>query len=109
MQRFKLNVGTGSSESWFDGGTAADVDPTVDEWKQMAFTISGTECVVYIDGQIVSQNTYSGVDWTGCDIISIMSGAPRFTGWNHLSDESLMDDLRIYKKALSQAEIQAML
>ncbi|WP_247653482.1 LamG domain-containing protein [Flavobacterium sp. CS20] len=75
----------------------------------MAFTISDTESVVYINGQVVSQNTFSGVDWTGCDILSIMSGAPRFTGWDHLSDESLMDDLRIYKKALSQTEIQSML
>ena len=75
----------------------------------MAFTISSTECVVYIDGQVVSQNAFTGVDWTDCDILSIMSGAPRFTGWNHRSDESLMDNLRIYKKALSQEEIQSML
>ncbi|EDP94299.1 LamG domain-containing protein [Kordia algicida OT-1] len=108
MQRFKLNVGTGSGEAWFDGGSAADLDPTNPQWVQMAFTISQTECVVYIDGQIVSQNTFPGVDWTDCDILSIMSGAPRFTGWNHLSDQSAMDNLRIYKKALSQAEIQSL-
>ena len=109
MQRFKLNVGTGDGESWFDGGPAADLDPNNSGWVQMAFTISSTESVVYIDGQIVSQNTFSGVDWTDCDVLSIMSGAPRFAGWDHLSDESLMDDLRIYKKVLSQAEIQSML
>ena len=109
MQRFKLNVGNGSGDSWFDGGSAADVDPNNPQWVQMAFTISSTECVVYIDGQVVSQNAFTGVDWTDCDILSIMSGAPRFTGWNHRSDESLMDNLRIYKKALSQEEIQSML
>ncbi|KAB8154997.1 LamG domain-containing protein [Kordia sp. TARA_039_SRF] len=109
MQRFKLNVGTGSGDAWFDGGSAADLDPSNPQWVQMAFTISDTECVVYIDGQIVSQNAFPGVDWTDCDILSIMSGAPRFTGWNHLSDQSAMDNLRIYKKALSQAEIQSML
>lgn len=109
MQRFKLNVGNGSGDSWFDGGAAADVDPNNPQWVQMAFTISSTECVVYIDGQVVSQNAFTGVDWTDCDILSIMSGAPRFTGWNHRSDESLMDNLRIYKKALSQQEIQSML
>lgn len=109
MQRFKLNVGNGSGDSWFDGGAAADVDPNNPQWVQMAFTISSTECVVYIDGQVVSQNAFTGVDWTDCDILSIMSGAPRFTGWNHRSDESLMDNLRIYKKALSQEEIQSML
>ena len=109
MQRFKLNVGRGDGDSWFDGGAAADIDPANPQWVQMAFTISSTECVVYIDGQVVSQNTFTGVDWTGCDILSIMSGAPRFTGWNHLSDESAMDDLRIFKKALSQEEILSML
>lgn len=109
LQRFKLNVGNGAGENWFDGGAAADVDPSIDQWIQMAFTISGTECTVYIDGEVVSQNTFPGIDWTDCDVLSIMSGAPRFTGWGHLSDESAMDDLKIYKKALSQAEIQAML
>ncbi len=104
-QRFKLNVGTGESDSWFDGNTAADVDPTTNEWVHMAFTISGTEAVVYIDGLVVKQGELAGVDWTGCDIISIMSGAPRFTGWSHLSDESFMDELRLFKRALSAEDI----
>ncbi|NIK90621.1 LamG domain-containing protein [Mangrovimonas sp. CR14] len=105
MQRFKLNVGTGDGESWFDGGSAADVDPTTNEWIHLAFTISESEAVVYINGNVVSQNSFAGVDWTGCDILSIMSGAPRFTGWNHLSDLSYMDELRIFNVALSQSEI----
>ena len=104
-QRFKLNVGNGTGDNWFDGGTAADVDPTVDEWVHLAFTISETEAVVYINGQVVSQGAFGGVDWTGCDILSIMSGAPRFTGWDHRSDLSYMDDLRLFNIALSQQEI----
>lgn len=108
MQRFKLNVGNGSGDSWFDGGPAADVDPSVDDWVHLAFTISGTEAVVYINGEIVSQNEFPGVDWTGSDIISIMSGAPRFTGWGHLSDQSYMDELKIFNRALTQEEIQAL-
>ncbi|WP_306110223.1 LamG-like jellyroll fold domain-containing protein [Roseivirga thermotolerans] len=105
-QRFKLNVGTGASDSWFDGGAAADVDPTKDEWVHMAFTISQSEATVYINGQVVKTGAFAGVDWTNCDIISIMSGAPRFTAWNHLSDQSFMDELRLFNKALSQTEIQ---
>jgi hypothetical protein len=106
MQRFKLNVGNGTADSWFDGGAAADVDPTTGDWVHFAFTISGTEAVVYIDGQVVKQGAFTGVDWTGCDVLSIMSGAPRFTGWNHLSDLSFMDELRLFDKALSQSEVQ---
>lgn len=107
MQRFKLNVGTGAGESWFDGGAAADIDPTANEWVHLAFSISGTEAKVYINGQVVSSGTFDGIDWTDCNIMSIGSGAPRFAGWGHLSDLSLIDELRIFDKALTDAEVQA--
>jgi hypothetical protein len=109
LQRFKLNAGNGAADTWFDGGADADVDPTTGEWVNFAFTISGSECVVYIDGEVAKQGTFDGIDWTGCDVLSIMSGTPRFTGWNHKSDNSLMDELRIYDKALSQTEVQTIM
>lgn len=106
-QTFKLNIGNGSADSWFDGGATASINPAADsDWIHVAFTISGSEAVVYIDGEVVKEGTFSGVDWEGCDILSVMSGAPRFTGWDHLSDPSFMDELRIFNKALSQEEIQ---
>jgi hypothetical protein len=106
-QTFKLNVGTGAGEHWFDGGTAAQVDATTNQWVHYAFTISPTEGVVYINGEIAKQEAFEGVDWAETDILSIMSGAPRFTEWGHLSDQSLMDELRIFNKALTQEEVQA--
>lgn len=109
MQRFKLNVGTGTADTWFDGGAAADVDPATSGWVHFAFTISQTEAVVYIDGEVVSEGALTGVSWEGVDILSIMSGAPRFTEWGHLSDQSYMDELRLFNKALTQAEIQALM
>jgi hypothetical protein len=108
-QRFKLNVGTGTSDSWFDGGSSADVDPAANEWVHFAFTISATNAVVYIDGEIVSQGAHTGIDWTGVDVLSIMSGDPRFMEWGHHSDQSFMDELRIFDKSLSQAEVQAVM
>jgi hypothetical protein len=109
-QRFKLNVGNGTGDNWFDGGAAADIDPAVTTgWVHLAFTISGSQATVYINGQIVSQNAFPGVDWTDCDIMSIMSGVPRFTEWGHRSDLSFMDELRLFDKALTQAEIQALM
>ena len=108
-QRFKLNVGDGTADTWFDGGAAADVDPTTDEWVHFAFTISPTEAVVYIDGVVVSQGASTGIGWDGVDILSIMSGAPRFTEWGHLSDPSFMDELHLFNKALTQAEVQAII
>lgn len=106
MQRFKLNVGNGAGDNWFDGGALADVDPTQNEWVHFSFTISGSQATVYINGDIVRQGDFPGVDWTNCDIISIMSGEPRFFGWNHRSDESFMDELRLFDKALSQQEVR---
>uniref|UniRef100_UPI0040474F33 LamG domain-containing protein n=1 Tax=Mariniflexile sp. TaxID=1979402 RepID=UPI0040474F33 len=104
-QRFKLNVGNGTADTWVDGGTAADVAPGSD-WVHMAFTISSTSAIVYINGVLVKESPITGVDWAGCDVLSIMSGAPRFTEWGHKSDNSFMDDLRLFSKALTQAEIQ---
>ncbi len=108
-QRFKLNAGSGTAETWFDGGAAADVDPTTGTWTHFAFTLDGAEGVVYINGEVAKQGAFTGVNWTGCDLLSIMSGAPRFTGWNHLSDLSLLDELHIFNKALTQAEVKAIL
>lgn len=109
LQRVKLNVGNGEADNWFDGGAAADIDPAAGTWAHIAFTISTDKVVVYIDGEIVSEGTFPGVDWTGCDILSIASGAPRFTEWGHLSDQSLFDELRLFNKALTQAEVQAII
>jgi hypothetical protein len=108
-QRFKLNAGNGTADTWFDGGVAADVDPTTGNWVHLAYTISATEAVVYINGKVVKQGDFSGINWDGCDVLSIMSGAPRFSGWDHLSDLSLMDELRIFNKALTQAEVKTIM
>lgn len=105
-QIFKLNAGNGTADSWFDGGASATINPTTADWQHMAFTISGTECVVYINGEVVNRGAFSGINWTGCDLLSIMSGAPRFMEWGHLSDLGLLDELRIFNKALSQDEIK---
>ena len=106
-QIFKLNVGNGTADGWFDGGATASIPVSTADWVHLAFTISGTECVVYIDGEVVAQGAFPGVDWTGCDLLSIGSGAPRFTQWNHLSDQSFIDELRLFNKALTQQEIQS--
>ena len=104
QQTLKLNVGTGSSDSWTDGGV---IDVTAGEWVHVAFTISKTETVIYLDGEVAKTSSLSGgIDWTGTDVVSIMSGSPRFTEWGHLSDESFMDHLRFYNKALTQAEVK---
>jgi hypothetical protein len=106
FQRFKLHVGDGTANDvWVDGGADADVANDAG-WIHLAFTISPTTAIVYINGEAVKESTFTGIDWTGCDILSIMSGAPRFTEWGHKSDVSYMDELHFFNKALTQSEIQ---
>ncbi len=105
-QVLKLNIGTGG-DNWFDGGAAAAIP--VGEWAHLAISISGTAATVYINGEVVSTGTFPGLDWTGTDLISIMSGAPRFTEWGHLSDLSYLDELYFFDTALSQSEVKAIM
>lgn len=106
-QRIKINIGTGTSDSWNDGGV---IDVTAGEWIHIAFTISPTESVIYFNG--VSVNTIAlpnPIDWTGCNDINIGAGGPTFSYWNHLSDNSAMDELRLFNVAMTQTEIQNMI
>lgn len=107
-QRIKLNVGNGTADNYFDGAAAADITPD-GNWVHIAFTISGSYGAVYINGNLVKDGTFPGVNWAECEIFTIGSGAPNFTEWNHLSDLSLIDELRIFDKALTPAEIQTII
>lgn len=103
-QQLKANVGTGITESWNDGGI---ITPITSEWAHFAFTVSGSKSTIYINGVLARESALTAsIDWTGCDVLSIMSGVPRFTEWEHYSDLSLMDELRIFNKALTLDEVQ---
>jgi hypothetical protein len=104
MQTIKDNVGFATGECWNDGG---QVDPSTGEWVHLAFTISGTKSAIYINGELARESDLTApIDWTGCDILTIMSGVPRFTEWNHFSDLSLLDELHMFKRVITLEEIQ---
>lgn len=107
-QIFKLNVGIGNEkESWNDGGT---VNPALGEWVHFAFTVSETASTVYINGVKARESVMeTPIDWTGIDLLTIMSGVPRFTGWDHFSDLSLLDELRFFNKALTLEEVTTLM
>ena len=107
-QRFKLNVGNGETDGWFETGPSTDLEAP-DEWVHIAFTIGTGHTTFYINGECVSEGDFDGVSWAQCNSMSFASGAPRFTGWDHFSDESLYDELRIFNRVLAQDEIQAMI
>lgn len=106
-QRIKLNVGTGDAESWNDGGV---IDVTADEWVHVAFTISSTETIIYLNGLPVYTAELGGaIDWTGTADLTIGAGGETFSYWGHESDNSIMDELRLFDTTLTQDEIQNMI
>ncbi len=107
-QILKLNVGIGESEVWLDGGATATIKVEETEWVHVAMTLSATHAALYFDGAVVAEaDLETPFSWANCDMLTIGSGMPNFIGWDHLSDLSLLDELRIYDKALTQEEIQA--
>jgi len=102
-QTIKMNVGTGSGESWNDGGNVA-VDGA---WVHVGVTVSPTESKIYFNGVLQRTATFTSFDFSESTTMVIGSGAPSFTYWNHLSDLSQIDELRVYNKALDEAAIKA--
>ncbi|MFA7390321.1 MAG: LamG domain-containing protein, partial [Proteiniphilum sp.] len=105
-QRVKANIGNGTADSWLDGGTKADLDPATAGWVHIALVLSPDKASFFMAGVEVAATNFTGISWNGCDIMSIGSGAPRFNEWGHLSDLSLIDEVRIYNKALPASEIE---
>lgn len=106
LQIVKANVGTGEADFWLDGGDLATVDPSANEWNHFALVIDETTAAFYIDGALVSTNDeHVGMSLANCDILSIMSGEPRFTEWDHLADLSYLDELRIFNTVLTEQEL----
>lgn len=105
-QRVKANIGNGTADIWLDGTTKADLNPAEAGWVHIALVLSPDKASFYMGGEEVAAANFTGISWNKCDIMSIGSGAPRFNEWGHLSDQSLIDELRIYNKALPASEIE---
>ena len=102
----KLNVGEGTADPWSD---PVKIPATASGWVHLAFTISPTKFMIYVDGKLANEKPTTGVDWTDCDKLTIASGAPRFVEWDHWSDLSLYDEIRFFNKALTEDEVKAVM
>ncbi|WP_010520005.1 LamG domain-containing protein [Croceivirga radicis] len=106
-QRIKLNVGTGAGESWNDGGV---IDVAAGEWVHVTMAISATKTTIFFNGvEMLTATLEAPIDWTGCETMTIGAGGPTFSYWNHLSDKSSIDELRLFDKALTATDIQLMI
>lgn len=104
-QNIGVNLGTGKAEVWISPITTVTA-ANFGTWMHIAISVSGTTANVYINGAVVKTATLAGpIDWTNCSPISIASGMPNFSYWDHLSDLSLYDEMRIFNKAITADEV----
>jgi uncharacterized cupin superfamily protein len=109
-QKFVLLVGNGVNATWFNPGVPATIDPTTETgWIHFAISISDTDAAFYMDGVQVSQGALSGFNWANVGDLSIMSGDPNFSGWNHKTEKGQMDDLYLFNKTLTAEEVMLMM
>ena len=92
----KGSLGTGSVES------TARLE--VNQWHHLAGTYDGTTLKLYIDGQLVAEDTQAGVNFGGNHnvLIGARSGSPPTLHW----DGQIMD-ARVYDRGLSESEVVA--
>jgi hypothetical protein len=104
-QNLGINFGIGETEVWMNPFFTFAVEA---QWMHIAISISTTKATIYIDGQmIIEQEIDAPISWTGCSSMTIASGAPNFTYWEHFSDQSLFDELHVFKRAITATEVQA--
>jgi hypothetical protein len=106
LQNIGLNIGNGTTEVWMNPFIQVPVDR---DWMHIAISISTTKATFYIDGAVVLETelTDGGINWTGCDGLTIASGMPNFVYWEHFSDLSLYDEIHMFKRAITAAEVQS--
>ena len=101
-QKFWMNIGNGTVDTWI-------VPPSfevTEDWMHIAITVSETHVIIYINGEIAAEADYEGpIDWTDCPSISLMSGQPNVIYWEHFSDLSLLDELHLFNRVISAAEV----
>lgn len=102
-QNVGLNFGITTTEVWMNPFVKLSA---TEDWTHIAISISTSHATIYVNGAPVADNDIaSKLDWTGCSSMTIGSGAPNFTYWNHFSDLSLYDELHIFNKALSAEQV----
>lgn len=103
-QNVGLNFGIGESEVWMNPFIQLT---TTEDWTHIAISITTTHATVYINGAVALEADITAkLDWTGCTSLTVGSGAPNFTYWDHFSDLSLYDELHIFNRAITAAEVQ---
>lgn len=104
-QQVKVNIGIGKDQVWNDGASIASTA----DWVHLAVVISKTNSIFYLNGaESKTAELSAPINWDDCKSMTIASGEPTFAYWNHKSDLSGYDELRIFNKAMTAAEVMAL-
>ncbi|MCF8366317.1 MAG: hypothetical protein K9H16_11080 [Bacteroidales bacterium] len=103
-QNIGINFGVGTTEVWMNPFITITPDG---EWIHIAVSISDTMAIIYVNGEVVMEKPglTAPINWQDCSSISIGSGSPNFTYWDHFSDLSLYDEMHFFKRAITAEEV----
>jgi len=107
---YQLAVVDGRATFYLDGGEADDdgfvgnTPLNTDQWYHIAATWDGVAVRIYVDGVVDNDPSDSRVDAIGTDT------RPFYLGGRSGTDllEGTLDDVRLYNRALSEAEIRSL-
>lgn len=104
QQNLFVNYGIDSTEVWMNPFVKIS---TTEDWIHIAVSITDTLATVYVNGEVSLTTVVThGIDWTGVTSITIGSGEPNFVYWLHFSDQSLIDEMHFFNRALTVDEVQ---
>jgi fibronectin type 3 domain-containing protein len=96
---FPAGGGTiGGPVSWVSGGTPSPVNA----WTHLALTYDGTTLRLYVNGTLAAGQNVSGAIQTNSNALRIGGNVPYGEFF-----QGLIDEVRVYNRALSQSEVQA--
>ena len=98
--RFRLKTGTTTSTLLASSGTLA-----VGQWIHVAAVYNGSAMILYQDGVEVGRVAKSGVIATNATTRVAIGRNPQAYG----AFDGTIDDVRVYARALSTSEVQALI
>ncbi|SDJ78006.1 Cadherin-like beta sandwich domain-containing protein [Pedobacter sp. ok626] len=99
-----IHSNIGSSGGWLSNAADATFDYSTGRWMHIAYIVSPTGYQIYINGELAGNGTFSGIPLL-MDANHILQLGNNDTENTYFKGD--LDEVRIYNKAMSQANIQA--
>ena len=96
----------GSSEfcTWWAGRTGNELN--IGEWQHVVMTYDSSDAKIYINGDLDSSQATNGCSISKKDTTNLAIGGYSNGRFSRLGFDGMIDNVRIYNRALSEAEIQ---